>query len=315
MRHAGLAACTVVPRTHLLRPLRKQALKAGNRDNGSRLVGFAASNSEYVEHVFKQDTVGLQTKEQFAEKARSEAAGRGKRAETGLSPRTPLTRNAPQRANVEREVEAQRQRAARAQEESEQQALSRKRAAAKVVATARLSFVDPDAEEEAPEEEEEDEGARDAPAAGKVCALLRRRIDVSHDVCDLLAQDAKRPRFGALGKNPTVETSFLPDAAREREEREERELLKGAWLEQQARQKAQPLSITYSYWDGSGHRRALVVRTGDTVGTFLRAVRDALAPEFRELKAASADQMLYVKEDLIIPHVRTGPPQRACSAP
>ncbi len=49
-----------------------QALKAGSssRGNGTRLVGFASSNVEYVEHVFKQDTVGLQTKEQFAEKAR-----------------------------------------------------------------------------------------------------------------------------------------------------------------------------------------------------------------------------------------------------
>lgn len=49
-----------------------QALKASREArNGTRLVGFAASNLEYVEHVFKQDTVGLQTKEQFAEKVRA----------------------------------------------------------------------------------------------------------------------------------------------------------------------------------------------------------------------------------------------------
>jgi protein FAM50 len=55
--------------------VRAQALKAGSssREGVSRLVGFASSNVEFVEHAFKQDTVGLQTKEQFAEKARARA--------------------------------------------------------------------------------------------------------------------------------------------------------------------------------------------------------------------------------------------------
>jgi hypothetical protein len=52
--------------------VRAQALKAGSsaREGASRLVGFASSNVEFVEHAFKQDTVGLQTKAQFAEKVR-----------------------------------------------------------------------------------------------------------------------------------------------------------------------------------------------------------------------------------------------------
>lgn len=46
------------------------------------------------------------------------------------------------------------------------------------------------------------------------------------------------------------------------------------------------------------------VRKGDTIGEFLRAVQQQLAPEFREVRTASVENMLYVKEDLIIPHVR-----------
>ncbi|EMS47502.1 Protein XAP5 CIRCADIAN TIMEKEEPER [Triticum urartu] len=71
-----------------------------------------------------------------------------------------------------------------------------------------------------------------------------------------------------LGKDPTVETSFLPD----------------------------------SYWDGTGHRRAIQVRKGDSIGEFLRAVQQQLAPEFREVRTTSVENLLYVKEDLIIPH-------------
>ncbi|TVU10164.1 hypothetical protein EJB05_43675 [Eragrostis curvula] len=105
-----------------------------------------------------------------------------------------------------------------------------------------------------------------------------------------------------LGKDPTVETSFLPDREREAEEQAERERLKKQWLREQELVKNEPLSITYSYWDGTGHRRNIQVRKGDTIGEFLRAVQQQLAPEFREVRTTSVENLLYVKEDLIIPH-------------
>ncbi|CAN6175144.1 unnamed protein product [Urochloa humidicola] len=105
-----------------------------------------------------------------------------------------------------------------------------------------------------------------------------------------------------LGKDPTVETSFLPDREREAEEQAEQEQLKKQWLREQELIKNEPLSITYSYWDGTGHRRVIQVRKGDTIGEFLRAVQQQLAPEFREVRTTSVENLLYVKEDLIIPH-------------
>jgi len=44
------------------------------------------------------------------------------------------------------------------------------------------------------------------------------------------------------------------------------------------------------------------VRKGDSIGAFLKAVRDQLAPEFRELRALGTDGLMYIKEDLILPH-------------
>jgi len=46
------------------------------------------------------------------------------------------------------------------------------------------------------------------------------------------------------------------------------------------------LKVTYSYWDGTGHRRHTTVRKGDTIGAFLSAVREQLSPEFRDLRCA-----------------------------
>ena len=102
------------------------------------------------------------------------------------------------------------------------------------------------------------------------------------------------------GKDPTVATDFLPDAPREAREAALRAELAAEWTAQQERAKAEALTITYSYWDGSGHRREAIVPKGTSIGKFLEKVHRTLAPEFPELK--TADSLLYVKEDLIIPH-------------
>ncbi|XP_073124007.1 protein XAP5 CIRCADIAN TIMEKEEPER [Henckelia pumila] len=115
-------------------------------------------------------------------------------------------------------------------------------------------------------------------------------------------EDFERATRRKFGKDPTVETSFLPDSEREAEEQAERERLRKQWLREQQQIKNEPLEITYSYWDGTGHRRVIQVRKGDTIGEFLRSVQQQLAPEFREVRTTSVENLLYVKEDLIIPH-------------
>jgi len=67
---------------------------------------------------------------------------------------------------------------------------------------------------------------------------------------------AKRPK---TRKNPTVDTSFLPDREREEQERKEREILRQEWLTKQEELKAEEVEVTYSYWDGSGHRKSVRV--------------------------------------------------------
>ena len=62
-----------------------------------------------------------------------------------------------------------------------------------------------------------------------------------------------------LSKNPNVDTSFLPDREREEAERRERERLRVEWLAKQEEMKAEDIEITYSYWDGSGHRKSVTV--------------------------------------------------------
>jgi protein FAM50 len=61
------------------------------------------------------------------------------------------------------------------------------------------------------------------------------------------------------------------------------------------------ISVTYSYYDGTGHRRTVAVRKGTKIDQFLELVRQ----EFHELRGISSENMLFIKEDVIIPHVPT----------
>jgi protein FAM50 len=106
-----------------------------------------------------------------------------------------------------------------------------------------------------------------------------------------------------LGKDTSVDTSFLPDRDRDLRVKTEAKRLAREWQAQQQVIRQEQLEITYSYWDGSGHRRTIVCHKGDTVGTFLELIRKELGrTEFRELLSLSSDELLYIKEDLIIPH-------------
>ncbi|OTF74210.1 XAP-5-like protein [Euroglyphus maynei] len=103
-------------------------------------------------------------------------------------------------------------------------------------------------------------------------------------------------------KNPDVDTSFLPDRAREEEENRLREQLRQEWAEKQEKLKNEEIEITFSYWDGSGHRRSVMMKKGNTMYQFLQKALELLRKEFHELKTVTTDQLMYIKEDLIIPH-------------
>ena len=180
---------------------------------------------------------------------------------------------AEKRAAVAAELEAEARAKAEAAAAEKTKEKDRKRKKQKKDAKSKLSFADDEDVFGGEEDEDEDAGA-----------------------------SRKRTAFASVGKNPAVDTAFLPDRDRERAETEARERLKREYVERTDRVKAEKLEITFSYWDGGGHRRRVEVLKGDTIGAFLQKARDALSSEFRELRHASADGLMYIKEDLIMPH-------------
>ncbi|KAF9053870.1 XAP5-domain-containing protein [Hymenopellis radicata] len=111
-------------------------------------------------------------------------------------------------------------------------------------------------------------------------------------------EDGPPAKRGKFRKNPNVDTSFLPDRDREEAERRERERLRQEWLQRQEEIKQESVEVTYSYWDGSGHRKSVMCKKGDDIGSFLEKCRN----QHSELRGVNVDNLMYVKEDLIIPH-------------
>uniref|UniRef100_A0A8C9ZUA5 Family with sequence similarity 50 member A n=1 Tax=Sander lucioperca TaxID=283035 RepID=A0A8C9ZUA5_SANLU len=121
----------------------------------------------------------------------------------------------------------------------------------------------------------------------------KRKINVKAQNC------AKKKK---LGKNPDVDTSFLPDRDREEEENRLREELRQEWELKQEKIKSEEIEITFSYWDGSGHRKTVKMKKGNTIQNFLQRALEVLRKDFSELRSAGVEQLMYIKEDLIIPH-------------
>ncbi|KAJ4476072.1 XAP5 protein, partial [Lentinula edodes] len=110
--------------------------------------------------------------------------------------------------------------------------------------------------------------------------------------------DERAKKRSKFRKNPNVDTSFLPNREREEAERKERERLRQEFLRKQEELKNEDIEITYSYWDGSGHRKSVVCKKGDAISTFL----DKCRQQFPELRGVSVDNLMYINfKDLIIP--------------
>ncbi|XP_053788981.1 protein FAM50A, partial [Vidua chalybeata] len=152
----------------------------------------------------------------------------------------------------------------------------RKQEAQRKISSLSFSLGEEEEEEQEAEEEEEEEQEAEAPE--------------------------EPPKKRKLGKNPDVDTSFLPDREREEEENRLREELRQEWEAKQEKIKNEEIEITFSYWDGSGHRRTVKMKKGNTMQQFLQKALEILRKDFSELRSAGVEQLMYIKEDLIIPH-------------
>lgn len=241
-----------------------------------------ATHYDAVEQQLKTSTIGLVTLDQM--KAKQEDIVREREKNLALK-------------KDEKDKELQKEMEARQQEKNKQM---------KQINS--LSFAFDDDEEEEEDEEEEDK----KPCKTKASVEDKDAAAAEEEVVPSGSAGVKKRWTDESGessvankrirKNPDVDTSFLPDREREEEENQLREELRQQWVSQQTTLKEQEIPVTFSYWDGSGHRKNLAMKKGHTIYQFLQKCLEMLRKDFSELKTVMADQLMYVKEDLILPH-------------
>lgn len=161
------------------------------------------------------------------------------------------------------------------------------------------------------EEMREDEEKKKAKARKKMKKMAKKErklklnaltFDVDDGEEEEEEDDFRKYKKKKLAKNPDAETFFLKDRERDREDDELRRKLEEDWDAEQATVKEEQIEVTYSYWDGSGHRRTIKLNKGCTIEHFLEKVRRDISGSFHELRGVSSSDLMYIKEDLIIPH-------------
>jgi protein FAM50 len=100
-----------------------------------------------------------------------------------------------------------------------------------------------------------------------------------------------------IGKDPTAETSFLPDRDRDSDRMKDFERRRQDEIELEEEMKKQFLEIPYNFYDGIDHRRSICVRKGAYIADFL----DLTRKELTELRGTSIDNILFIKEGFIVP--------------
>jgi protein FAM50 len=106
----------------------------------------------------------------------------------------------------------------------------------------------------------------------------------------------------AVDTNPGADLFFLTPELREKRAKQLIENAESEWTKLQTQTKEESLTVVFSYWDGSGHRFEVTVKKGDSILQFLNSAREVIAKGgFPQLNRMTPDQLIYVKEDLIIP--------------
>jgi protein FAM50 len=149
------------------------------------------------------------------------------------------------------------------------------------------------------DDDENDTSEPGTPSANESSAKPSRSASVleNDDDNNNSATTKTRKRL-KLGKDPTVNTSFLPDREREEQERIANALKHEEWLKKQEEIKAETIEIQFAYFDGLSHMGTVTVKKGEPMFNLI----DKAKQQFSAIRDVSTEKLLFAKDDIIVPH-------------
>ena len=144
------------------------------------------------------------------------------------------------------------------------------------------------------DDEADNDTEAETPSAYDSSAKPSRSASVLENDDDITT---KRKRI-KLGKDPSVNTSFLPDREREEQERIANEIKREEWLKRQEEIKAETVEIQFAYYDGLSHLGSVTVKKGEPIFNLI----DKAKQSFSSIRDVATEKLLFAKDDIIIPH-------------
>lgn len=147
------------------------------------------------------------------------------------------------------------------------------------------------------EEEVDDTSEAGTPSANDSSAKPSRSASVLETDDDPTSSSSIKRKRIKLGKDPTVNTSFLPDREREEQERITNESKRQEWLKRQEEIKTETIEIQFAYYDGLSHLGSVTVKKGDPVFNLI----DRAKQGFMAIRDVATEKLMFAKDDVIIP--------------
>eukprot|EP01091_Cochliopodium_minus_P010453 TRINITY_DN2767_c0_g1_i1.p1 TRINITY_DN2767_c0_g1~~TRINITY_DN2767_c0_g1_i1.p1 ORF type:complete len:308 (+),score=134.81 TRINITY_DN2767_c0_g1_i1:484-1407(+) len=102
----------------------------------------------------------------------------------------------------------------------------------------------------------------------------------------------------SFGKDPTIDTHFLPDKIRDELVENDKQKQEEEWKIKQEEIKNEEFILKYSFFNGTKSKSECKIKKGWTIAHFLeKAKRDIY-----EIKKLHINKLLFIKEEMIIPH-------------
>jgi len=98
-----------------------------------------------------------------------------------------------------------------------------------------------------------------------------------------------------------VDTSFLPDKARDERITEATKKLKEVYMKNQESVKGQIIEVKYTYWDGTNIVKSARIPKDTKISIFLEIARKELLKDYADLRYATGDGLMFVLQDYIVP--------------
>ncbi|KRW99734.1 hypothetical protein PPERSA_07811 [Pseudocohnilembus persalinus] len=246
-------------------------------------VQFNKSKGDKLEEEFKKYTDGLTTREEFMKRQKNIQDINLVSIKQQINQKSKRLKN---KEDDEQQKEIRLKKQKMIEKKKEQKKKQQQQ----------LSFYDEDEDEEHDDENKEQNNDKNQNNTEKKEKLQEKNKDNDKET-----EHEQIKKKVQIGKNPFVNTEFLPDQERDRLINMEKEKLQLEYIQRKEKLENQIVELQYAYWDGFNVVKKLRVKQKTTIFDFIEMCRKNLLEEYPHLAKTKGINLIAVARDQLLP--------------